>query len=270
MGTAPDGARRMRLIRGRAAGFSLVELLAVVAIILILLTLLLPLLQPVQRQARLAKCQANLRQLYAGMLFDLQSRDISRFPSYQNGRLWMDDVAAGLRDEKKMEAIRFCPEATTPSAGFAASSKHAWTWNSTSLNRGSYGLNGWMYHPYGGGAGSNGGAGYYFGNANWPGGFWETVSEAGAKAPMFADCSWVDGWPFDDDIVPPDPNVGIASAERPTYMARFCISRHGSRGSPGINLVFCDGHVSFVSLDMLWSLKWNKTFKTQGRKVPFP
>lgn len=50
---------------GRTLGFSLVELLAVVAILLLLLSLLFPLLAEGRKRADLARCAANLRQLYA-------------------------------------------------------------------------------------------------------------------------------------------------------------------------------------------------------------
>jgi prepilin-type N-terminal cleavage/methylation domain-containing protein/prepilin-type processing-associated H-X9-DG protein len=252
--------------RRESDGFTLVELLAVIAIILILVAVLFPFLGSAKRRANIPVCQSNLRQLYLGMIMDLGQRDTFTYREYQIGKLWMTDVAKGLVN---IEDVRYCPEAPgTNSSGFARNSRERWRWGPTG-ERGSYGLNGWIYGPMDS-TGAHGGAGLYFGNANWPVGFWGTIGEAGAKAPMFADCNWVDGWPFDDDIVPTDLDTGIISAERPTYLGRFCIARHSNSSKIGINVTFCDGHTAYVPLDMLWDLQWSRTFKRLGQKKPFP
>lgn len=253
----------------RSRGFTLVELLAVVAIILLLFALLFPLTSILTRRARIALCKSNLRQLYLGMIGDLHNRGTFTFREYQAGRLWMDDVARELSQATQSDPVRFCPEARDPSPGFSSDYRHAWTWKSSSTNYGSYGLNGWIYNPidpYG----YHGGAGLYFGNANWPDGFWSSLSAAGARVPLFGDCSWVDSWPFDDDIVPPDLNVSLASGQRPTYMSRYCVARHNNGRDLGINLAFCDGHVEYVPLAMLWDLQWSRTFQRKGELSPFP
>lgn len=258
----PTGSRR------RTAGFTLIELLAVVAIILILLSILLPLVNATTRRGRAATCRSNLRQLYLGMIGDMHTRGSFTFREYQVGRLWMDDVSRDLSDEGKRDPVRFCPEALEPSPGGAVDYRHAWTWNSATLNYGSYGLNGWIYGPADT-TGAHGGAGLYFGNQNWPAGFWATLGEAGARAPLFADCSWVDGWPFHDDAVPQNLYASMLTGQKGTYMSRFCVARHDT-GKLGINVAYGDGHAAFVPLDMLWDLQWSKTFVRQGQLSPFP
>lgn len=249
----------------KTRAFTLIELLAVIAIILLLVSLLAPTLRFAQARARTITCKNNLHQLYLGMVGDLQNRGQPGFRGYQNGKLWMDDVELNLG---RNESVRFCPEALEKSPySFASNCRQYWTFYD---NKGTYGLNGWLYNPYGGSAGANGGAAYYFGNADWPDGFWGNIGVAGARVPMFADCNWVDAWPFWDDAVPKDLNVGIISAERPSYMGRFCIARHVNNTRLGINIVFCDGHADYVDLNALWDLQWSQKFKRQGIKSPFP
>jgi prepilin-type N-terminal cleavage/methylation domain-containing protein/prepilin-type processing-associated H-X9-DG protein len=252
----------------KARGFTLIELLVVIALILILLSILAPLISISGRKGRVALCKANLRQLYLGMIGDMHTRGSFTFREYQIGRLWMDDVSRDLSDEGKRDPVRFCPEALTPSPGGASDYRHAWTWNASSLNFGSYGLNGWIYGPSDT-TGAHGGAGLYFGNENWPAGFWASLSTAGGRAPLFADSSWVDGWPFETDAVPQDLYVGMLSGQKGTYLSRFCVARHDI-GKLGINVAFCDGHIQYVPLDMLWDLQWSRTFVRQGKKSPFP
>jgi prepilin-type N-terminal cleavage/methylation domain-containing protein/prepilin-type processing-associated H-X9-DG protein len=68
---------RLRL-RVRAAGFTLVELLAVLAIIGVLVALLLPAVQAARESARRAHCQNNLHQL--GVAFNLHVEQRGEFP----------------------------------------------------------------------------------------------------------------------------------------------------------------------------------------------
>jgi prepilin-type processing-associated H-X9-DG protein len=101
------------------------------------------------------------------------------------------------------------------------------------------------------------------------------------QVPLFADCVWLEGWPYNfgkipisshpnnyyTDFPPTDltgqnaymsngsqnypqsPTSGANSYE----MDRFCIARHGQ----AINIVFFDGHAETVPLANLWGLQWS-------------
>src|SRR6059036_782080 len=57
-----------RLVKGPAAGFTLVELLVVIGIIAVLIAVLLPALSKAREQAKVAACLSNIRQLTTGWI----------------------------------------------------------------------------------------------------------------------------------------------------------------------------------------------------------
>src|SRR5689334_16109674 len=83
-----------RICVGRAHGFTLVELLVVIGIIAVLLGVLLPSMVIARRQARLARCAANVRAV-CQVLVNYSADNKGRFPpnaSLPNpGSYWCDD-----------------------------------------------------------------------------------------------------------------------------------------------------------------------------------
>src|SRR4051812_13764764 len=88
----PSG--RPRRAAGRAAGFTLPELLVVVGIIAVLLGLLLPSIAAAQNRAKAAVCLSNVRQLCLGMSAYASASD-GRYPPNTStpspGLNWYDD-----------------------------------------------------------------------------------------------------------------------------------------------------------------------------------
>src|SRR5207244_11298966 len=56
------------LVKGPAAGFTLVELLVVIGIIAVLIAVLLPALSKAREQAKVTACLSNIRQLTTGWI----------------------------------------------------------------------------------------------------------------------------------------------------------------------------------------------------------
>jgi prepilin-type processing-associated H-X9-DG protein len=110
---------------------------------------------------------------------------------------------------------------------------------------GSYGMNGWIFNPPGGG---------------WvpDGNFWRTPNVTGGdNIPLFMDCQWLDGWPYHTDS-PPEFDGQRWSTTR--QMNRFCINRH----SGYVNSAFLDFSARRVGLKELWTLKWHRQYDTDG------
>jgi prepilin-type N-terminal cleavage/methylation domain-containing protein/prepilin-type processing-associated H-X9-DG protein len=65
-------------------GFTLVELLVVIGIIALLISILLPALNKARRQAQIAQCESNMRQLMLGLTNYCQDNGGRNFPYYYN------------------------------------------------------------------------------------------------------------------------------------------------------------------------------------------
>lgn len=252
---------------GRAVGgFTLLELMVVIAIIAILCAIMSPSFMHIREFVNLTVCRSNLHQL--SLAHEMYTTDNNgTFFEYRNNGIYMDF----LEPYHKMDAVRFCPEAPLDPKWTAnrGSNKNAWTYWTSEKQRGSYGINGWIYSPLGRddlGAGA-GGRRYWcarnrpFRRAWYAGTY---AVKYPSQTPNFADCMWVDGWPWDDDFVF-DDFTGIYSHDREGYqMSRFAIDRHDM----AVNVALMGGQVTKVPLGDLWLLRWSAVHEPVAMQVP--
>lgn len=275
----------MRKIREK--GFTLIELLVVISIIALLLSILMPALTKVKNQARVIVCKSNLKQLATALetySADNENKSITTTyeisPGVWDGHMWFLVIAPYFGDSKykndpkaalegSMRTL-WCPSTKEPdSIGVLGDNKHRWRFHVAGLEgEGSYGLNTWV-------------GGMDFDMQTHPSFAYIKPGQvrkcslrnmsARSDTPVFADSWWMEGIPMDPDqsvysipqSVPPytdDPEY-VGGKTDDYGMRRFCIDRHNM----AINVSFADGSVDKVKLEKLWSLKWNKTFKTINR-----
>jgi len=116
---------------------------------------------------------------------------------------------------------------------------------------GSYGPNGWMCNPRPGLSDL------------WGRGpindYWRTYQIKGAyRVPVFTESWWVDGWPRDTDEPPAQGHqTPIIGGQE---MRTLCVNRHGGAQF----VLFADWSVRKIALKQLWTLKWSKSFDTNG------
>jgi prepilin-type N-terminal cleavage/methylation domain-containing protein len=226
----------------RQRAFTLIELLVVIAIIALLMSVLMPALQRVRRQARIVACESNLRQW--GLIFSLYMDD-------HEGRFLRGDSSGewrwALQAYKDRKLNTCCPEASNPHN--SAATFRMWGVGSLDADYvaqqdyGSYGINRWMYHPK---------------QTRYDKDSWKGRNVKGAQEiPLFADCSWYGGRPFEHDN--PPQYTGQQPAEWTVdNMRRFCLDRHLSAMCAG----FLDSSVRRIGLKELWTLKWHRSYKT--------
>jgi len=229
---------------GRRRGFTLIELLVVIAIIALLMSILMPGLQRVRRQARAVACQSNLRQW--GLIFSLYMDD-------HNGSFLYGDSSGewrwAIQTYKSRKLSTCCPEAANPNR----QDDTFQMWGAGSLDAdyvaqqdyGSYGLNRWIYNRTAKQSGEN---------------YWKGRNVRGEhEIPLFADCSWYGGRPFEYDK--PPQYVGQQPAQWTVdNMRRFCLDRHLS----AMCSVFLDTSVRRLGLKELWTLKWHRSYNTSN------
>ncbi|MHC4438287.1 MAG: type II secretion system protein [Planctomycetota bacterium] len=243
-------------------GFTLIELLVVIAIIALLMAILMPALNRVKNQAQKVSCQARLKQW--GLIFKLYTDDNE---GYFNNRdipdqqgLWMSALQSYYKDDAQM---LLCPTATRimqhdmDFGTFKASYLGDYIF--------SYGINSWTNSVE------------VDRGARWLEWFWRntqnntTVISSSRQVegklvstntiPVFGDATWYDAWPRETDE--PAQNMDafyITNQGTSQEMNHFCINRHDGF----VNLLFMDWSARNVGLKELWTLKWHRSYITNG------
>ena len=278
-------------------GFTLIELLVVIAIIALLLSILAPALSTVKVIAKEVVCRSNIKQLAVALETYSTNYDNKSLvsaaklddddPSVCEPTMWFLLIAPYMGDsqyttdptatlEGSMK-ILWCPSTKKPdeklawTTGAWGTPENRWRFHGQDLGgEGSYGLNTWI-----------GGMDYdtqiyfqYINKRQVKACSFRDTLPGRANIPVFADSVWMGAIPMDVAQSNMFTTSGWPAQKPPPYtsdlgytgdplcedagMRRFCIDRHRK----GINMSFVDGHAEKVKLEDLWSLKWNKTFKT--------
>jgi len=251
-------------IMRKGKGFTLIELLVVIAIIALLMSILMPALSRVKQQAKTVACAAHLKQwtLYFSMYTKDHEGKFQAGTGDGHRNHWFSALRPYYGNNKK---VMCCPTAKKPldadsdgvaDPGFNTFS--AWgIYDATDDDGydpagdwGSYGINGWVENP----PASSTTVFENFSTKN----NWRTpdVSLAG-YVPLMMDALRFNVFPLESDSPPDTEDMAWQSTE---HMKRICINRHDGF----INMAFLDWSVRKVGIKELWTLRWHKTFRTDG------
>jgi prepilin-type N-terminal cleavage/methylation domain-containing protein/prepilin-type processing-associated H-X9-DG protein len=290
----------------RHRGFTMIELLVVVGIIAVLLAIILPTLAAARTASTTTICASNLRELGKDMQQYLNANNGQPmiYDGYQT--YWVDQ----LRPYGNIDKTRFCPVATTRTGygtaldgstrqTYFGSATAAWNnslspapvgaFNSDTFTPnsgvGSYGMNWFIYNI------NSSVYGPHAYPANSPIGgshpSWEWLSpisaSPAASVPLFGDCNWVDSGPdcsytLASDGPSSQSEMSMHPAAGPLLywyngcystaagINRFCLARHGR----SMNMVFIDGHVQKVPLELLLTLYWHPGYANTTTLLTVP
>lgn len=209
-------------------------------------------------------CLANLRQWHVVFQSDIADNDGSFLPGIGfNGYWWPAQLDEETQSWKKNRTW-FCPTATRPMIdeyGCWAPRFdifNAWgIFTGSQLGpdgiAGSYSLNGYTIALPDWGRSEPTYEGGIPASDGWRN--FENVPHA-ETVPLFLDALRFDVWPLHTDA-PPAQEFAAWSAN---HMARCCTNRHGG----AVNCLFLDGSARKVGLKELWTLKWHRSFDTEG------
>lgn len=254
---------RARRFTSAPRAFTLIEILVVVAIIALLCAILMPSLARARRQTKNVMCQANLGEwgkIWA--LYCQSNRDSFNDGMVEGGGWHRGEWIICLRKlyHTKTDIVR-CPQATERRPGVS----YGGPFNTYYMPLGgegsagggeepSYGINDWVSNPAPSVTEIQGRPTAY----NWRR---TTEAKYPNQVPVFADCMWRGGGPFEmGEKGDPPPTDGAWTGYN-AEMEHFCINRHDGY----VNHLFMDWSVRRVGLKELWKLKWHRNFDIAGR-----
>jgi hypothetical protein len=231
------------------------------------MSILMPALAKVREQAKDVLGQSNLKQW--GTIFEMYAgQNDSTLPAgWYDGCSAKDYWYEALRPYYGNQGdLRVCPKATKPTTEVNGSPnnvlgpRYAWgvfpgdvgkpsSWWPVVIagDYGSYGTNGWASNPP---------EGLTWGAATKN--FWRTMNVKGAgRAPLFCDDQWLAGWPEYE-------NEPAEFEDMPWNQGSGMVRLGPNRHNGHVQQVFMDLSVHRVGLKELWTLKWHRTFITDG------